>query len=71
MQEQKQVDINIVAEEIYIRADRERMLQVLINLLSNAIKYSPPESEVVLTVKKLPGDWLAEFRVTDSGPGIC
>jgi PAS domain S-box-containing protein len=69
--EQRQIDINIVAEEIYVRADRERMLQVLINLLSNAIKYSPPESEVVLTVKKLPGDWLAEFRVTDSGPGIA
>jgi PAS domain S-box-containing protein len=69
--EQKQININIVADEISVRADRERMIQVLINLLSNAIKYSPPTSEVFLSVKKLPGDWLAEFRVTDAGPGIA
>jgi PAS domain S-box-containing protein len=69
--EQKQIDVDISADEIYVRSDRERMVQVLINLLSNAIKYSPPGSKVVLAVKKLSGDWLAEFRVTDSGPGIA
>ena len=69
--EQKNVDVTIEAEEISVRADKDRMLQVLINLLSNAIKYSPANGEVLLTVKKLKGDWLAEFRVKDSGPGIA
>ena len=69
--EQKQIDVTIVADDICVRADKDRMLQVLINLISNAIKYSPARSEIVLSVKKLQGDWLAEFRVTDSGPGIA
>jgi PAS domain S-box-containing protein len=68
--EEKQMEITINAEDFCVRADKERMHQVLINLLSNAIKYSPSGSEIVLSVKKLPGDWLAEFRVSDCGAGI-
>ena len=68
--EKKNIDITISADEFLVRVDRDRMQQVLINLLSNAIKYSPEGGEVKFWVKKLPGDWLAEFRVTDSGPGI-
>jgi signal transduction histidine kinase len=42
--------------------------RVLENLLGNAIKYSPPYTEVVLTVKKQgPEVW---FGVKDQGPGI-
>jgi PAS domain S-box-containing protein len=68
--EEKNMEMTIIAEEVTVRADKDRMLHVLINLLSNAIKYSPSGSEIVLSVKKLPGDWLAEFRVSDSGAGI-
>ena len=68
--EKKNIDITIDADEFMVRVDKERIQQVLINLLSNAIKYSPEGGEVKLLVKKLPGEWLAEFRVVDSGPGI-
>jgi PAS domain S-box-containing protein len=69
--DQKQIEVLIEAEEVTIRADQDRMLQVVINLLSNAIKYSPAETKIILSVKTLPGNWLAEIRVSDSGPGIA
>jgi signal transduction histidine kinase len=69
--EQKSMDVTIDADEATVHADKDRMVQVIINLLSNAIKYSPAETNIRLEVKSLPGDWLVEFRVSDSGPGIA
>jgi len=56
--EQKQIDVTIVADDICVRADKDRMLQVLINLISNAIKYSPQERNRFIS-EKAAGDWLA------------
>jgi len=42
--------------------------RVLCNLLENAAKYSPPGSEIVLSVEQLE-DWL-EIAVFDRGPGL-
>jgi signal transduction histidine kinase len=51
-----------------IRADRERIGQVLTNLLTNAIKYAP-NSQTILV--KLTGDTQSvTVCVQDSGPGI-
>jgi len=63
--------IEIESPDILISADQDRLVQVFINLISNAIKYSPPNSLIIVTAKKLPGDWLVEVRVTDNGPGIA
>jgi len=52
-----------------VRADPDRIVQVLTNLLSNALKFSPRGAQVVLSAA-LSGDKLVQFRVTDSGPGI-
>jgi signal transduction histidine kinase len=35
-----------------VRADPDRLLQVVTNLLSNAIKFSPPDREVVVAIEK-------------------
>src|ERR1700733_9933546 len=35
-----------------IRADTDRLAQVLTNLMSNAIKFSPPDGEVVIAIEK-------------------
>jgi signal transduction histidine kinase/DNA-binding NarL/FixJ family response regulator len=58
------VDANLV-----VRADRERILQVLSNLLGNAIKFAPRQTgEVTISVA---GDGArAVFSVSDNGPGI-
>lgn len=59
-----------VAEEAFVSADRERIIQVLINFLSNAVKHSTPGSEVqIQVVLRQSGN--VRFSVVDSGPGIA
>jgi PAS domain S-box-containing protein len=53
---------------VYVRADREKLEQVLLNLLSNAVKFTPPGGRVSL-------DWVQEegevrVRVHDTGCGV-
>jgi PAS domain S-box-containing protein len=51
-----------------VKADADRVVQVLVNLLSNAIKFSPPGSQIRLTARKA-GD-AVEFQIIDQGRGI-
>jgi len=53
----------------YVRADHQRLRQVLINLLSNAIKYNHVGGAVSVTVGDRPGDRV-RIVVTDTGRGI-
>ena len=59
---------------IYIRADRQRLKQVLINLTNNAIKYNNEGGEVTISVDIKPAseDGYTPIRisVTDTGWGI-
>ena len=52
-----------------IRADRDRMLQVLTNLLSNAAKYSPTGGTVLMRSVDVPTG--VRIEVEDHGPGIA
>jgi PAS domain S-box-containing protein len=56
------------AQPVVIRADRDRLSQVMINLLSNASKYSPNGENIHLTARR----WKDRiyFSVTDQGMGI-
>src|ERR1700733_1331698 len=51
-----------------VRADPDRLLQVITNLLSNAIKFSPADLEVVVAIEK--GTDMVRLTVRDHGPGI-
>lgn len=53
---------------IWVKLDRNRMLQVLANLISNAVKFSPSGESVIV---RLRAD-LAQARISviDHGPGI-
>ena len=51
-----------------VRADRERLRQVLTNLIDNAIKYSRAGDAVV--VRAAPENGAVCISVTDRGPGI-
>jgi len=53
-----------------VRADTDRLAQVITNLLSNAIKFSPPDSEVVAAVEQEAGSDLVRITVRDRGLGI-
>lgn len=52
----------------WVKADEDRLEQVIANLLSNAAKFSP-EGEVV-SVSVLRVDGAVRVRITDKGPGI-
>ncbi len=53
-----------------VRADRDRLVQVLINLLSNAVKFvTPGEGRVVVALVQSGGE--VAVQVTDNGPGIA
>jgi len=54
--------------EVWVRADRLRIRQVLDNLLSNALKYSPEGETVALWIERDPGT--ARVVVKDNGPGL-
>jgi PAS domain S-box-containing protein len=56
------------ASSMFIWADADRIVQVLVNLLSNAVKFSPAGSAVTIGVGLREG--CVEFRVTDHGRGV-
>ncbi|MEW6093095.1 MAG: ATP-binding protein [Chloroflexota bacterium] len=51
-----------------VRADTDRLLQVLTNLLGNALQYTPAGGHVTLSAETRVGEILV--RVTDTGIGI-
>lgn len=51
-----------------VRADRERLRQILLNLLDNAVKYTPPGGTIELGASRRNGD--VKISVRDSGVGI-
>ncbi len=56
-------------ENVQVEADPERLMQVISNLLSNALKFSPPSSEIKITINS--HDTMGCFSITDQGPGIA
>jgi PAS domain S-box-containing protein len=52
-----------------LRADADRVVQILINLLSNAIKFSPPGREVRVWAEQKDKAWV-RVLVKDQGQGI-
>lgn len=52
-----------------LRADEDRLIQVLVNLIGNAIKFSPAGSPVAISVAPLSD--CIEIAVRDHGPGIA
>jgi signal transduction histidine kinase len=52
-----------------VRADRERLQQVVVNLLSNAVKFTPPGGRI--TMDTVAHADRVEIRVADTGCGIA
>ncbi len=53
-----------------IRADPDRLAQVLRNLISNALRYTPQEGQVKVTASVAQPDFL-KVSVSDTGTGIA
>lgn len=66
---EKGVSVQCETTDLVLRADEQRLRQILINLISNGIKYNVPGGEVLITV--WPGlDGWASIDVEDNGIGI-
>ncbi len=63
------VTLEYLPEDVTVKADRRKLLQVLVNLLSNATKYADAGTEIIVATKVL-GDQ-AIITVTDQGIGIA
>ncbi len=59
----------IPPEPVFVMADRDRFVQVVINLLSNAVKFCEPEKGSV-TIRLSTRSGKARVEVVDNGPGI-
>ena len=64
------IEAQPVAGPVVVRADPDRLMQVLLNLVGNAVKFSPAGTGQV-TVRVGVRDGLARVEVTDNGPGIA
>ena len=69
------LDRSLLAEP-HVRADRQRLTQVLLNLLSNAVKYNVPGGRITVWWEPIEPDAAGEpagfaVHVRDTGPGIA
>ena len=67
--EAKHVQLIDVVEDLRVRADSDRLEQVLGNLIDNAIKYGRPEGQVKVSARMVEHGQV-EIEVRDDGPGI-
>jgi PAS domain S-box-containing protein len=56
------------ADDLTVRGDEDKVVQILTNLLSNAVKYSHDGSAIRITAHRSEGS--AEIAVTDEGIGL-
>jgi len=64
----KGIDIEFIGEEEKVKADKDKISQVIINLISNAIKYTPQGGKVKIMVKGSHD--VTQITVKDTGKGI-
>ncbi|MGH9796799.1 MAG: ATP-binding protein [Candidatus Polarisedimenticolia bacterium] len=64
----KHIDLSASADEIEVRADRNKLKQIMYNLVSNAVKFTHPGGRVALRARCEGSDLLV--AVEDSGIGI-
>ena len=62
------LEVSPCSEALKVRADAEKLLQILANLLSNAVKFTPAGGRVSLWCGVVEG--AVHFRVTDTGIGV-
>ncbi len=69
--DKKQVTVTpFVEEAAELEGDGELIRRAILNVIDNAVKYSPPHSEVLVTLK-YSGPEILSVIVQDRGPGIA
>ena len=65
---EKELDMEVVLDELQITADEDLLSQVWINLIHNSIKFTPQGGKVRVELHRQDGN--VEFKITDTGVGI-
>lgn len=55
-------------ENVVVKADRHKMLQVMFNFINNAVNYTGEDKKVI--VKQINNEKTVRFEITDTGDGI-
>lgn len=67
--EQKNINLQRhITPQIWLDADEDRIIQLVLNLVENAVKYTPERGTVTVTLAQTATS--ARFIVSDTGPGI-
>jgi len=69
---ERTIEINVgdtIPQGAWVRADRQRLRQVLLNILSNAVKYNREGGRIAIAWQEMPGGQ-RRVSVTDTGHGI-
>jgi two-component system sensor histidine kinase SenX3 len=61
--------VDVPHQQLQIRGDKDRCQRILAAVIDNALKFSPPNSNVDVTLTVTPDS--AEVSVTDRGIGIA
>lgn len=66
------LDVDLAEGEIFVRGDRDELVQVFQNLIENAVKYAGPGKHVAIFAETTgaPGGGRVSLSVRDDGPGI-
>jgi Na+/proline symporter/signal transduction histidine kinase len=64
-----EIAVEVPERSVVVRADRDRVVQVLINLLSNAAKFADADRGHVTVRLDVQDDWV-HTAVEDDGPGL-
>jgi len=65
------VRLDLAETPLVVRADRDKIQQLLVNLLANALKFGTHGGEVVVQAKPAAGPGRIEIAVSDDGPGLA
>lgn len=68
LRDHAKVELELEDKEIHVRADRERLSQVVEHLLDNAVKFGGPQGEISVALRRSNG--YAHLSVSDEGPGV-
>ena len=70
MAESAGLTLRFEGDEVSVRADRDRLVQVVTDLVGNAVKFTPAGGEISVTVKS-DGSGYVQTAVRDTGKGIA
>ena len=68
LRKQLKYDYQACDDTLFIRADGEKVRQILLNVLSNAIKFTPPSGTISMGCAVTPNE--VRISVSDTGRGI-